>query len=183
MKKVAVIIAPDAFRDDELEMPMKALEFAGAEVTLASTQIGPAMGVLGTEVQVDTLISDLNPTNLDAIVLIGGFGAVENLIFNETLHNLVREMNDQNKTIASICSSTATLANAGVLEGRNATGFDMDEVQTAMMLGGANFQPDEQVVVDGNIITGNGPEAAGQFTATLMSTLGYISKMPMGRFH
>lgn len=163
-KKALTIIAFRDFRDAEYFVPKAILENTGVEVSTASNQTGTAIGANGGEATVDSFVASVNPADFDAIIFIGGPGALKYLD-NENSYRLVRETVSQGKLLASICISPVILAKAGVLEGKRATVWssimDKSAIKTLERYG-ANYE-DKQVVVDGKIITANGPDAAEEF--------------------
>ena len=160
-KKAAMIIAFKDFRDEEYFVPKEILEKAGAEVKTASNKIGTAIGADGGEVKVDLLVSEINPTDFYAIIFIGGPGCLKNLD-DESSYRVAQETVSQNKVLASICISPVILAKAGVLEGEKATVWSsvMDRSPIKILQNNGAIYEDKRVVVDGKIITGNGPGAA-----------------------
>ena len=171
-KKIAIIVAFRDFRDQEYFVPREILEEAGAEVKTASNKMGLAVGADGGDVEVDLLISDLNPANFEAIVFIGDPGCLENLD-NEDSYRVARETVSQNKVLASICISPVILAKAGVLEGKKATVWSspMDRGPVRILEENGAIYQDEPVVIDGKIITGNGPGAAREFGEAIIEAL------------
>ena len=189
-KKVAMIIAFRDFRDEEYFVPKEILEKAGVEIKTASNKMGRAIGADGGEVWVDLLISEINPTefadlqsksshdsiqsisSFDAVVFIGGPGCLENLD-NENSYKVARETVFQNKVLASICISPVILAKAGVLEGKKATVWSspLDRGPVKILKENGAIYQDEMVVVDGKIITGNGPGAAEEFGKAIVEAL------------
>jgi len=168
-KKIVIILAFRDFRDVEYFVPKEILETAGAEIKTASTKMRKALGADGGEVKVDLLISEINISSFDAIVFIGGPGCLENLD-NENSYRIARETVSQNKVLASICISPTILAKAGVLKGKRATIWSSPMQRGPVRIleeNGAIYQ-DEDVVVDGKIITGKGPEAAEEFGKTIV---------------
>jgi len=171
-KKVAIVTAFKDFRDEEYFVPKEILEKAGVEVKTASNQKGTARGADGGEAKVDLLISEINPVEFDAVVFVGGPGCLDNLD-NETSYKVIKETVAQGKVLASICISPVILAKAGVLQGKKATvwssSMDRGPVKT-LEENGADYQ-EESVVVDGKIITGNGPGAAKEFGQAIVEVL------------
>jgi protease I len=171
-KKIVMVIAFKDFRDEEYFVPKEILEEAGAEIKTASSEIGRARGADGGEVEVDLLIKDLNPAEIDAVVFIGGPGCLGNLD-NENSYKVAKETVSQNKVLASICISPVILAKAGVLKRKKATVWsspmDRSPVKT-LEENGAIYQ-DEPVVIDGELITGNGPGAAKEFGEKIIEAL------------
>ncbi len=189
-KKIAMIIAFRDFRDEEYFVPKDILEGAGVEIKTVSTQEGTAIGADGGEAEIDLLIKDLNPaefadlqgksshdsiqsiSSFDAVVFIGGPGCLKYLD-TEDSYRVAKETVLQQKVIAAICISPVILAKAGVLEGKQATVWSspMDrEPVRALKDYGAVYQ-DAPVVIDGKIITGNGPAAAKRFTEAIIDIL------------
>lgn len=171
-KKIVMVIAFRDFRDEEYFIPREVLEGAGAEIKTASTKKGQAVGADGGEVEIDLLVTEINPAEFDTVVFIGGPGALESLD-NEDSYRIIKETVSQNKVLASICISPVILAKAGVFEGKRATVWssplDRSPIK-ALEAGGAVYQ-DESVVVDGKIITANGPAAAKGFGMKIVEAL------------
>jgi len=166
-KKVLMVIARNNFRDEEYLEPRKALEGAGAVITVASSSLNTAVGMLGLKIKPDILIDDVQEAEYDGIVFVGGGGAKE--YFDSLVaHRLARDFFAHGKLTSAICIAPATLANAGVLKGRKATAFPSSEA--ALHGKGAIFLKDE-VVADGKIVTAVGPSAAARFGAKLVEVL------------
>lgn len=171
--KVALVIAPEAFRDEELFVPQEQLKEAGAQAIIASTKTGEAKGMLGGTAQVETTIKDLKSSELDAVVVVGGMGSPDHLWGNSELHNLVNELHKADKLVAAICLSGAALANAGILNGKKATVWECPESLEALENGKAEYVK-QPVVQDGKIITANGPEAAPEFAELIINELSKV---------
>jgi protease I len=171
-KKIAMIVASKDFRDEEYFVPKEILEGAGAEVKTVSNQTGTAIGADGGEVEVDLLVSDINSANFDAVVFIGGPGCLENLD-NENSYKVAKEIVSQDKVLASICISPVILAKAGILKGKKATVWSspMDKSPVKILEENGAIFEDKPVVVDGKIITGNGPGAAKEFGEKIVEVL------------
>lgn len=171
-KKIAIIIAFKNFRDEEYFIPRKILEEAGAKIEVVSNEVGTALGVEGLQVNTNTKLSDLDISNFDAVVFVGGPGALDNLN-NQDSYRVIREAVKQNKVLAAICISPVILAEAGVLNGKKATVWTNPlnkEPKKILEENGAIFT-EQNVVVDGNIITANGPDAAAEFGKKLVEVL------------
>jgi len=186
-KKIAMIIAFRDFRDEEYFIPKQTLEATGAEVTTVSTSLpsrqnsegisgnggfGKAIGKLGGEAEINVLLKDLKVADYDAILFIGGPGAA-NYIENEVCHKIAREAVENNKVLGAICIAPAILAKAGVLNGKKATVWSSVMDKSAVKIleeNGAIFQNDP-VVVDGKIVTGNGPGVAKGFAEKIIEII------------
>jgi protease I len=170
-KKAVMIIAFREFRDAEYFVPKEILERAGIEVKTASNKMGIAIGADGGDTQVDLLVSQINPADFDAIIFVGGPGCLEALD-NEDSYRVARETVSQDKILASICISPVILAKAGVLKGKKATVWtDFTKSQAKILeKEGAIFE-EKPVVVDGKIITANGPGSAEEFGKKIIEVL------------
>lgn len=171
--RAALVIAPEAFRDEELFVPQEQLKEAGAQVIVASTKTGEAKGMLGGTAQAETTIKDLKSSELDAVIVVGGMGSPEHLWSNAELHNLVKELHKADKLVAAICLSGAALANAGILNGKKATVWECPESLEALEKGKAEYVK-QPVVQDGKFITANGPEAAPEFAKLIVGELSKV---------
>ena len=167
MKKAALIIAENNFRDEEYQVPKEVLQENGIEVITASTTTNECVGKLGMKVTPDVLVADLKLTELDALIFVGGGGS-EQYFEDPTAHQLAQDAFNLGKVVGAICIAPVILANAGLLKGRTATVFpDGKDILTEK---GANYTGGS-VEVDGKIITGNGPEAAREFGEKLVELL------------
>lgn len=171
--KVALVIAPEAFRDEELFVPKERFEQEGAETVVASTRVGEATGMLGGKTMVQSTIRDLKSSDFAAVVVVGGMGSAEHLWDNSELHQLLQTHVKADKPVAAICLSGAALANAGILTDKQATVWECPESLEALKNGKANYVK-QPVVQDGKIITANGPEAAEEFAAVLITELSKV---------
>jgi len=159
MSRVAMIIAPDQFRDEEYVEPKAVLESHGHKVVTVSVAPGPCRGKLGMMAQADAALRDIDPAHYDAVVFIGGGGA--SLFFDDAdAHALVRAAMDAERVVGAICIAPSTLARAGALDGGRATCFPTQEDD--LVDHGATYTG-TPVEVWGNVVTANGPQAAHEF--------------------
>lgn len=168
-KKIAMIIAFRDFRDEEYFIPKEILEKAGAEIKTASTEKGTAIGADGGEANIDFLIEEINPANFDAIIFVGGPGALRYLD-NEKSYQLAQQTLRADRILSAICIAPAILAKAGVLQGKKATVWSSPLDKSAVKIlkeKGAIYQS-ESVVVDGKIVTADGPGAAKDFAQAII---------------
>jgi protease I len=171
-KKIAVIVAHKDFKDEEYFVPRGIFDNAGAEVKVASNELGVAQGSEGGEVNVDIEINDLNVSEFDAVVFIGGPGASKNLD-NQDSYRIAKDAITQNKLLCAICISPAILAKAGVFKNKKATVWTSalnKDAQKVLEGNGAIYQKDS-IVQDGKIITADGPEVAKDFAEKILDAL------------
>ena len=169
-KKILMIVAPERFRDEEFFEPRGVFEQNGFAVTVGSTRLGKATGVLGGSVDVDVLIDNVSADDFDAITISGGGGSKAFLWDNSKLHALLNDAFSKGKVVSAICISPVVLAKAGLLKGKAATIFNADDAIAAMKEAGAELKQ-EAVVCDGNIVTGNGPECSVLFGEEIIKLL------------
>ena len=168
MKKILFVIAYNNFKDEEYFIPKEVFENNGFSVTTASNAKGIALGVSGGEVEVNHLISEVNMNDFDALVFAGGPGCLDNLD-NDISYNLINKA----KIIGAICISPVILAKAGILKNKRATVWssNMDKSPINILSENGAIFEDKDVVVDGNIITANGPDVAEEFGVEVVNLL------------
>lgn len=172
-KKAALIIAFKDFRDEEYFIPKQVLKIGGNKITTVSSELGKAIGTYGGEVNVDLTLDKLKVDDFDAIIFIGGSGALK-YTEDETCWKIAQESVQKNKVLGAICIGPVIMARAGVLSGKKATVWSSPLDKSAVKIlkeEGAIFE-DNQVVQDGNIITANGPQVARKFGETILRALG-----------
>jgi len=116
----------------------------------------------------------INAMDFDALAIPGGFenaGFYEDA-YDERFLNLIREFDEENKIIASICVAALPIGKSGILANRKATTYDlMDGLRRKQLADfGANVQ-DEMIVVDKNIITSTGPSTGLNVAFRLLEML------------
>ena len=102
------------------------------------------------------------------IVLPGGLAGADHLDHDPRIRSLLQDMASAKKITAAICAAPKALANAGILEGKQATSYpgvldNMNLPRTKVT--------HEAVVVDRHVITSRGPGTALDFALTLIETL------------
>lgn len=171
MSKICIVIAPEDYQDVEYQTPREILEKNGHEIIVAGSRTGTAHGKLGGTTEIEKEIKEINASDFDAIICVGGPGAV-NYQHDQTLHELLKAFFDANKLCCAICIAPTILAYAGILNGKDATVWTDSQNTQAKILKdqGATYKP-SAVVVDKNIITADGPKAAKKFGKTINKSL------------
>ena len=170
MKKVLLIIASNGFQQIEYNKPKEILEKAGFEVVTASDKSGQVVAKDGSTTQVDFTLEEVVVDDYNGIFLIGGPGAIDHLDNNKT-YVILQQAREKDKLYGAICISPRILAKAGVLENKKATGWDGDKKLEEILSQHNAFHSAEGVVVDGNLITASGPDAAEQFGQAISKLL------------
>ena len=171
-KKVAMIIAFKDFRDEEYFIPKQVLKTGGSKITTVSSELGKAIGIYGGEVNVDATLDKLKVDDFEAIIFIGGSGALK-YVEDETCWKIAKETVLKNRVLGAICIGPAILARAGVLSGKKATVWSspLDKSAVKILKEEGTIYEDNQVVEDGNIVTANGPQVARKFGETIAKLL------------
>lgn len=164
------VLVPLAQGCEELEAItiIDLLRRAGIEVTTCGLDGQPVKASRGTTIIPDTRIDKVQHMPFDLIVLPGGLPGADHLRDNKLVQSLIKKQVLENKYMAAICAAPKALAEAGVLEGKTATGFP----GILAALTNNNITVSENAVeIDGNIITSRGPGTAMDFTLTLIELL------------
>jgi protease I len=175
-KKVA-ILAADGVERVELEQPRAALSQEGAQVQLLSLKSGEIQArnhdlePAGT-FNVDRAVSDASVDEFDALVLPGGTVNSDKLRLDDSAVSFVRAFVNSGKPVAAICHGPWTLVEAAVVAGRKLTSYP--SIRTDLRNAGAKVV-DEEVVVDGNLVTSRSPSDLPAFCATIVEQLAHAS--------
>jgi protease I len=168
-----LILATDGFEHDELFAPRQALLDAGAEVTLASIKTDPIQGVKNDSDPTETITPDLtldqvDPDDYHALLLPGGVGNPDKMRMEDKAIDIVEAFMDDDKIVAAICHAPWLLVEADVVDGRRVTSWP--SVRTDLENAGGDVV-DEEVVVDGNLITSRMPDDIPAFNKALIEAL------------
>jgi protease I len=166
-KRVA-ILAENLYQEMELWVPYYRMKEEGAEVKVVGT--GGAKGYTskhGYPVPVDVQAEALGAVEFDAVIIPGGY-APDLMRRSEAVVRLVREAAQHGKLVAAICHAGWMLVSAGVLKGKTATSFF--SIRDDMVNAGATWV-DQEVVVDGNLITSRKPDDLPAFCREIVKAL------------
>jgi protease I len=172
-RKIA-FLAADGVERVELEQPRNALDDAGATTELLSIKDGEIrakdndLDDAGT-FPVDGVVASASADDYDALVQPGGTINPDKLRSDEDAVAFVREFVESGKPVAAICHGPWTLAEAGVLRGRTLTSFP--SIRTDLRNAGATVV-DQEVAIDGNLITSRSPEDLDAFIDALLEAVG-----------
>ncbi len=150
----------NGFEDIEALAPVDILRRGGMDVkTVSITGSNTVETSHGVKLETDLKIEDITDfSDVDAMLLPGGLPGATNLNSHRELRKILLEQYKQGKVVAAICAAPLVLGSIGVLEGKRATCYPGFEKRMT----GATYTQ-EQVTVDGNVITGKGPGASMAF--------------------
>lgn len=163
-KNVLVAIA-DGTEELEAVTIIDVLRRAGAEVTAAAVTKPAVVCSRSVKLTADAQISDCKDSEYDLIVLPGGLGGAEHLRDCADLIEMLKQQNAAGRLYAAICASPAVVLQPhGLLEGKKATCYPAPNLDFPGRI-------EDDVVVDGNCITSQGPGTALRFSLKLVVLL------------
>ncbi len=169
-KKVLMVVPRTQFREEEVFEPQRILERDGAEVVIASTAAGTCRGMRDGIIEARVGLGDIQAGEYDALVIAGGSSVPELFWKDKKLAELAAAMAGADKVVAAISLSTVVLARAKILEGKNATVYHLPQALEELQSNGAVYVKDK-LVVEGNVITAEGPNEAREFSNAIAGAL------------
>jgi len=167
MASVLIPLAP-GFEDLEAVTLSDLLRRAGIEVVVAGLQRGLIQGSRGIRIEPDAYLDDVLTRDFDLIALPGGLPGAEHLRDDARVQALLRKMAAAGRYTTAICAAPMALAQAGLLDGKQATAYP--GVLASLKLANTRSSSDS-VVVDGKVVTSQGPGTAMDFALTLIELL------------
>lgn len=172
-RRVAVL-ATNGVEQAEIIRPIEALRTAGAEVVVVSLEPGSIQAMQqdvnpAETIEVDQTVSDASPEAFDALVLPGGTTNPDKLRLDADAVAFARHFAQAGKPIAAICHGPWTLIEAQAVRGRTLTSWP--SLQTDLRNAGATWT-DEEVVVDGNLVTSRKPDDLPAFCKAMLTAFG-----------
>ena len=171
-KTVAFLVAAEGIEQVELTEPWKAVEEAGGTPRLLSLETGKVQAYNHLDkadtFEVDVVVKDAAVADYDGLVLPGGVANPDALRMDQDAVGFVKDFFESGKPVAAICHAPWSLVEAGVLSGRRLTSWP--SLQTDIRNAGATWV-DQEVVVDGNLVTSRNPDDLPAFNAKLTEML------------
>lgn len=168
-KRIAFLVAPEGAEQVELTEPWKAVEEAGGEPQLLSTDSGEIQAFNHLDradtFTVDAVVSEADPSAYDGLVLPGGVANPDFLRMDGDAVAFIRSFFEAGKPVGAICHAPWTLVEADVLRGRTITSFP--SLQTDIRNAGATWV-DEEVVTDEGLVTSRNPDDLPAFCAKIV---------------
>ena len=155
------------FEETEAIAPLDLLRRAGVEIATVGVTGKTVYGSHGIGIEADILISEMDLTNMEMIILPGGLGGVASARGSREALEALRFGWENGKFVAAICAGPTVLADLGITDGKNATCYPGCEGQ----MGSANMVADAACVRDGKLITGTSAGCAIPFGLALVAAL------------
>ncbi len=171
--KQVAILATDGFEQSELQEPKRLLETWGATVTVIApgdaSQIRGWKGKdWGESVAVDQALAAAKLDAYHALVLPGGVINPDKLRIDAQAVDFIKAFGASGKPVAAICHGPWLLVESGLVKGRAVTSWP--SLKTDLSNAGAQWR-DEEVVVDGNLITSRKPDDIPAFADAVAKAL------------
>ena len=173
--KTVVILVEDQYQDQEVWYPYFRLKEEGAKVLVAGTGKKKVYkSKHGYEIEATADADKIKAASVDAVIVPGGY-APDLLRRYDFVNKLVADIFKQGKLVASICHGQWVLCSAGILKGKHAT--CLFAIQDDVVNAGARYL-DQEVVVDGNLVTSRCPE---DLPAFMRESLKILSRQNTGK--
>lgn len=163
------ILAEDKYEDPELLYPYYRMQEAGAQVSVIGMPgVESYQSKHGYPIPVDLAVTEVEASDFEALIIPGGY-APDRIRRHQLMLDLVRDTFNQGKVVAMICHAGWVPISAGILDGRRATSFF--SIKDDMINAGVEWV-DQDVVVDGNLISSRDPDDLPAFCRAIIRQLG-----------
>ncbi|MFW6094278.1 MAG: type 1 glutamine amidotransferase domain-containing protein [Pseudomonadota bacterium] len=167
MARIAVVLGND-FEDVEFRQPADCLTEAGHQLTVVGSKPGEVEGKRHQErVTVEATPADVRPDQFDALLIPGGFSP-DHLRTDETIVAFVKHFHDDGKLIAAVCHGPSLLVDAEVVRDHRLTSWPSIRKD---LVNAGGVVVDEEVVVDGKLITSRKPDDLPAFCNAILENL------------
>jgi len=164
------VLATDLFEQAELIEPKKALQEAGAQVTVISPKQGEIQGVQhdkkDQKIKVDLALDQANANDFDAVLIPGGAMNADALRMEKKAQEFVKQIDAAQKPIAVICHGPWLLISAGITRGRKVTSYFT--IQDDLRNAGADWS-DQKVIRDKNWVSSRKPDDIPAFNREMIT--------------
>jgi len=179
-KRIAALIG-DGFEEADLVEPRKALEEAGAIVTIVGLDEKSRARIRGKRglddgavLKAEELVADCTAEDFDAVLIPGG-SSPDRIRTNKEVQRLVREFDAAKKPIFAVGHGAQVLISAQLVRSRQVTGAHSiaDDIRNA-----GGLYRDQPTVGDSNWVTTRGAEDLPQFNRSMLEKLSASGAAP-----
>ncbi len=168
--KVVIIIAQEKFNNTEFTAVINTLQGNKILYETASVSKSKAFGYKSFSIIPDISIQELIVTDYDCFIIIGGSGSKKYLWKNDILHEKIKAAYKNNKILAAICLAPICFIYSGIIKNSYITAYKTEET-LKIIKESDNIYNDNDVCINGNIITANGPIASTKFSNEIILKL------------
>ncbi len=154
----------DGFEDIEAVAVIDILRRAGVQIDTFGIPGSTITSSRGIRISVDRRMVELKPDEYDGIIVVGGMKNVDTLGRTASVTDAIKKLYVKGKLVAAICAGPLVLAKMGILDDRKATIYPGLERELPKPRG-------EKIVVDGNVVTSQGPGTAVEFALKIVGIL------------
>ena len=166
--KTIAILVEQMYNEFEFWYPYYRLKEAGAEVVVVGSGTAEEYTAKsGIPCKVDTSADQISAADFDGIVIPGGY-APDHMRRHPAMVKLVKDLFEAEKVVAAICHAGWMLASAEIVKDRTVTSFFA--IKDDLVHAGANWV-DQEVVVDGKLITSRKPDDLPAFMRAVIAAL------------
>lgn len=173
-KRSYIFLAPGV---EEIEAMATIDALRRADIPVVAVAVDTTLlikGATGQTVVADSLVSDIDPGDADWLIVPGGVPGAPNLHSSKTVSDMLVAHFAKGGRVASICAGPAVvLAPLGILKDKKATCYP--GLENMIEAGGGTYVK-EPVVIDGNIITSEGPGTTLKFARAIIAATAGIKK-------
>lgn len=180
-KRIAALVG-DGFEESELTEPRRALEEAGAIVTIVGIEEKARQRIRGkrglddgSSVKAEELVADVTGEDFDALFIPGG-SSPDHIRTDKEVQRFVREIDAAKKPVFVICHGPQVLISAQVVRGRQLTGVHAiaDDIRNA-----GGLYRDQPVVTDSNWVSSRDPGDLPHFNRAILEKLAAAIPAPV----
>lgn len=153
MKKVIVLLEK-MVEDSEFQYPYLRMKEEGFDVVSVAPEKKVYQGKGGQSFMPDKAFEEVKNEVFDAVIVPGGY-APDLWRRDEKIVKFIKGHHDNGKIIASICHGPWLLISAGIVKGRNVTGFFA--IKDDLINAGVNYEGKDWVE-DGNLLSSTNPK-------------------------
>jgi protease I len=172
-KKIAVLTS-EMYEDLELWYPYFRMKEEGAEAEFISMIESPieVMGRHYYPLKTDKSAREAKPDDYDGLIIPGGY-APDMLRRNEDVLQFTAAIYNAKKPVGALCQGSMVLASAGILKGRDvsAKANVQQEIERSSRVPPEIRWQDQDLVVDGNLITARTKQALPEFSRAFIKAL------------
>lgn len=168
MPKVLVPFA-DGMEEMEAVIVVDVLRRAGIEVVSAGISTTTVTASRGVKLVSDSLLSDIDPSSFDMIILPGGNQGTKNLNRNPLISEILKNFKKEDKWIGAICAAPNVLLTHNILQNQKFTAFP-GSVPTDEKYTGSRLELSDK------ILTSLGPGSAFEFSLKIVELLSGMEK-------
>ncbi len=166
-KKIAILVE-DLYQVLEIWYPYLRLKEDGIEPVFIGTGTKESYGSKeGYPCQVHQSIQKIKSEDFDGVIIPGGYAPDILRRYPEVI-NFVKELHQKGKVVASICHGGWVLVSADIVRGKKVTSFFA--IKDDLIAAGGKYV-DEEVVIDGNLITSRKPDDLTAFVKAIIKAL------------